>query len=339
MRRPVVILLALAACATTGGTVSSAPSTTAEGEADRRAALDQINQDVIVPAYDELTAAATGLVEATASLCSRASPRALTEARSAWETAWLAWLRTTAHSASIDEMRLEASFAFAPDIEGIEALVESGEPVTVDAMRQLGADQRGLRAIEWLFFGTGSDALVEGAGRRCQMAESAATLVEEAARTVTEGLDESSSDRSTQEELDDVVNDLIFAVQEVADRRLGIATGSTNEGVPAPGEAQGAAGIGGREAEAVIEGVAAVYEGGLSPLVAAGFAATDERVLSRLTDLGELLGALPDSFEEASPQDLAAAEEATRALHRTLSTEVVSVLGVTLMFGDTDGDS
>ena len=48
---------------------------------------------------------------------------------------------------------------------------------------------------------------------------------------------------------------------------------------------------------------------------------------------------LPDSLEEADPDDLAAAEEALRALHRTLSTEVVSVLGVTLMFGDTDGDS
>ena len=54
--------------------------------------------------------------------------------------------------------------------------------------------------------------------------------------------------------------------------------------------------------------------------------------------LGELL-VLPDSLEEADPDDLAAAEEAARALHRTLSTEVVSVLGVTLMFGDTDGDS
>jgi hypothetical protein len=51
--------------------------------------------------------------------------------------------------------------------------------------------------------------------------------------------------RSSQEELDDVVNDLIFAVQEVADRRLGIATGSTNKGVPAPEEAHGTAAMGG----------------------------------------------------------------------------------------------
>ena len=41
-------------------------------------------------------------------------------------------------------------------------------------------------------------------------------------------LDDTPSDRSSQEELDDVVNDLIFAVQE--GRPLpGIATGSTNE--------------------------------------------------------------------------------------------------------------
>jgi hypothetical protein len=58
-----------------------------------------------------------------------------------------------------------------------------------------------------------------------------------------------------------------------------------------------------------------------------------------MSDLSELLAALPASLENADPADLAAAEEAARALHRTLSTEVVSVLGVTLMLGDTDGDS
>ena len=92
----------------------------------------------------------------------------------------------------------------------------------------------------------------------------------------------------------------------------------------------------------MIEGVDAVYgvvEKGLSTLVAAGFAATDERVLARLAELGELLAALPDSLEEADPRRPGRSGRSGRALHRTLSTEVVSVLGVTLMFGDTDGDS
>ncbi|HEX2368275.1 MAG TPA: imelysin family protein [Acidimicrobiia bacterium] len=345
MRWPAVILVALtvAACSASGGSVSSAPPTTVEGEADRRTALDQINDEVIIPAYGVLADSATDLVEATNMLCQQPSQDSLAEARAAWGAAWLAWLRTTAHSARVDEMRLEASFTFAPDIEGVEALLAGTDPVSVEAIRQLGADQRGLRAIEWLLFGPGSEALSGRAERRCQMAASASTVVEEAAATVLAALDDTQSEQRSQEELDDVVNDLIFAVQEVADRRLGIATGSTNDGIPAPGEAQGAAGIGAREAEAVIQGVAAVYEGGgkggLSPLVAAGFAATDERVLTRMSDLSELLAALPASLEKADPADLAAAEEAARALHRTLSTEVVSVLGVTLMFGDTDGDS
>jgi predicted lipoprotein len=337
VRRLTASLIAFALAGCSSGTVSTAPPTTAEGETDRRAALDQIEQAVIVPAYDELGDAANGLVEATTRLCSQPSRDALAGARAAWEESWLALLRTTAHSTRVDEMRLEASFAFAPDIDGIEELVEGTDPLTLEVVRALGADQRGLRAIEWLLFGPGARRLAEGAQRRCQMTASAATLVAEAATAVTDGLD--TSDRPSQEELDDVVNDLIFAVEEVADRRLGIATGSTNEGVPAPEEAQGAAGIGGREAEAVIDGVAAVYEAGLSSLVAAGFAATDERMIARLAELRELLAALPDSLEEADIADLAAAEEAARALHRTLSTEVVSVLGVTLMFGDTDGDS
>ena len=81
---------------------TTAPPTTAEGEADRRAALDQINNEVILPAYAELEDAAFRLVDATTALCARPSGEAHTEARAVWEETWLAWLRTTAHSAQVE---------------------------------------------------------------------------------------------------------------------------------------------------------------------------------------------------------------------------------------------
>ena len=149
------------------------------------------------------------------------------------------------------------------------------------------------------------------------------------------------SDRSTQEELDDVVNDLIFAVQEVADRRLGIATGSTNEAsrplrkpkaLP-PLETRG--GGGHRRCRRRLRGVA---REGCHPWWLQG-SPPPTSASSPVWPTSANCSARSPTRSKRPPRDLAAAEEAARALHRTLSTEVVSVLGVTLMFGDTDGDS
>ena len=92
---------------------------------------------------------------------------------------------------------------------------------------------------------------------------------------------------------------------------------STNDGVPA--EEARVLPASEREAEAVIEGVAAVYggggEGGLSPLVAAGFAATDERVLTRISTSANCRG-IARLARRSRPSRPGAAEEAARALHR-----------------------
>ncbi|HEV7761945.1 MAG TPA: hypothetical protein VGO78_23215, partial [Acidimicrobiales bacterium] len=55
----------------------------------------------------------------------------------------------------------------------------------------------------------------------------------------------------------------------------------------------------------------------------------------------ETVGALPDSIPDtlAAPDDLAAASDAAAQLKVVVSTEVASLLGVTIGFSDADGDS
>ena len=75
---------------------------------------------------------------------------------------------------------------------------------------------------------------------------------------------------------------------------------------------------------------------GLSHLVELAFAPTDERMNERLeAAIGVLSAATSDPGEEA----YLSAYEAVAAVHRTLTTEIASQLGATLMFGDSDGDS
>ena len=68
---------------------------------------------------------------------------------------------------------------------------------------------------------------------------------------------------------------------------------------------------------------------------------TAERLDEALVAATATVGALPDSIAAtlAVPDDLAVAAEDAAELKVVLSTEVASVLGITIGFSDADGDS
>jgi predicted lipoprotein len=148
----------------------------------------------------------------------------------------------------------------------------------------------------------------------------------------------------------DVVNHMIFALGDVGDARLGRASGDVT-GTPEPAEVDaGRAQRALLDSADMLDGVVEVYAGGQGedPDDAAGVRAVvasmsedaaeslDEQFAAAAAAIDAIPAPLAENTDPAPARD---AYEAVRAAQTTMLTEVASLLGVTLTFGDADGDS
>jgi predicted lipoprotein len=148
----------------------------------------------------------------------------------------------------------------------------------------------------------------------------------------------------------DIVNNMIFALGDVSDRRLGRASGDVTE-TPSPAEVDaGRAQRALLDSADILDGVVDVYHGGggadgdaqagIRAVVASmsedAAAALDEQFAAAAAAIDAIPAPLAENTDPAPAHD---AYEAVRTAQTTMSTEVASLLGVTLTFGDADGDS
>jgi predicted lipoprotein len=330
--------------------------------------LDTLATGVIVPGYTDLVDALGGLGGALDDLCAQPSPAGLDAARSAWGTAALAWQRTRPVSVGpAMDRRLMSSVAYPTRPDDVAEVLAGTGPVTPETLADSGASARGLATVELLLFEPdASDALAAGPadGRRCTYAAAATTLAGDAARVVLddwtgEGEGEGSDggdpytdqfvagmDGDPQKSLSAVVNEVAHALQTLDDQGLrGIAVAESPDDVPT-NQRDGAAGHRVADLEALLDTVQLVIEGpggddGLGRLVTARSEQTGQRLDDALATAVETVGALPDSIPDtlAASDDLAAASDAAAQLKVVVSTEVASLLGITIGFSDADGDS
>jgi hypothetical protein len=148
----------------------------------------------------------------------------------------------------------------------------------------------------------------------------------------------------------DVVNNMIFALGDVSDRRLGRASGDVT-GTPLPAEVDaGPAQRALLDSADMLDGVVEVYEGGrgadgddasgIRAVVASMSADAAEVLDEQFAAAAAAIDSIPAPLAaNTDPAPVHAAYEAVRAAQVTMSTEVASLLGVTLTFGDADGDS
>lgn len=100
------------------------------------------------------------------------------------------------------------------------------------------------------------------------------------------------------------------------------------------------------DARDALDGFARAYLGsedapGLTIVVAGKSASVDRRVRDALEAAEQALAAVPEPLRTAlvdAPEQVVAARDAVRELRRVLSTEVASLLGVTVSLSDNDGD-
>ena len=317
--------------------------------------LDELGAAVIVPAYEQLAANAQALEQAAGALCAEPSEVTGADAHAALRAARASWKYTEAMWVGpVMERRSWAliDWPIAPD--EIEALIadESAE-IDVDRLaRRVGADQRGLGAIEHLLGNRegGTAALTDP--RRCTyLATTAAVVADAAERLLTDwrtSWEDGGPYRSVFSDpdsagLDSIVSEALFLL-EIIDLELGTALGVMDGPADADAIVEGPAALGVVDLEQRLSGLRAVLIGdgdaeGLGPLLGDELS---DRLAAELAEAEAAVGALEPPLRRAavrSTDAVAAAKDAVKVVQVTVSTEVVGRLGVTVGFSDADGDS
>lgn len=355
------LLATLAACASDG-----------PGEAET---LASVTDNVIVPRYEALASETDALRGAIATACASPSDATLTAARDAWRRSVAAWTQSEASGVGPAQDRRSASRIAWPIVqpERIDALIAERPDITAGAAgSEISSTQRGLWAIEHVLFAADAPAgLASGSGRCAYLAAVAQVAADEASalldewRVAKDGggppykdyfTARSAQGLITSDAVAELVRTQAFLIRTIVDMRLAGAMGLRGEPDPSaiPG---GAAENALADLRNQIEGMRAIYEGaagegangesapdghGISALVAPRSADADSRVRERFAASSAAMDALGAPLRQAAAQRSPEAQALLQALmdlQTTLSTEVVSLLGVSVGFSDADGDS
>ncbi|MDI1483487.1 imelysin family protein [Polyangium sp. y55x31] len=357
-------------------TAASCETPTADDTA-QRAVMHDLAYEVMLPIYDELEKEALPLPPAVAAFCDAPTEDTLKAAQAAWRAARVPWKHAEAFRfGPVEDLRIGSAIDFWPARpDSIEsAITAAPEPVTAAHIASLGVSTKGLPALEYLLFDPagGNAAILASLGsadatgkKRCAYARALAETIAADVTTAQEAwsleggafVDQvaKAGSGSTlfltgQDGIARVVNLLVFAMQAVAENRVSGPLGAVSGVGPDPTIVES------RFSDNSIEdllgtlrGVEDVYLGrhgdrsgrGITELVAARSPAIDSSVRKAFTDAAAAVSAIPAPLRTAITNDPAAvtkAHDALRVLRRLLSTDVASVLGVSVTLSDNDGD-
>ena len=371
-----IAALAAIACASAGdpagqGTTGEArgDATEASGDAapSKQEVITSLTDGLILPRFRSVAEEMSDAQAALHALCSDPSPEALADARTGWREARAEWLRSQAiWFGPVMDRRSRSLVDWAPvDPERIEKSLSKRETVTANDVREfLGATQRGMGAIEYVVFGDDTEVLAslgERGGIRCQYltalgdvaAEETAAVVADWAGDGTDSDGYAGYFKGTanialvdQQAVDEVVRTSVFITRSISDMRLGKALGAA-DGHPDPSAIPGGAGNNAvSDLRNQVLGMRDTYQGadgtlGISDLVRGVSPAADERMRGHFQQALAAVDGLGEPLRETVAQDPGPAQLAyqrMQELQRALNTEVVSLLGVTVGFSDSDGD-
>ena len=347
-------------------THTEAPPASPTPEGTTRAeVLQSLMAHVFLPGYTEADEGMARLKQSVEELCSSPSEAALSAARDAWREARLTWLRTESYCFGPAMDRRSASLVdwWPIDVAKIERNLVGEEEITPERVGEfLSATQRGLGTAEYLLFGPGSESLADGQGdqQRCAYLRSVAVVVrEEVAGILSDWQGTEETDRYAgyfdgtgslalfdSDAEAEVVRSLVFQVRSIANMRLGASLGM-DVAADASAIPTGDADNSREDLLSQLDSIASVYRGaegglGLSARVASVSEETDARMLEAIESTIAATRSLEGSIIShltANPAQVRAVYDSMKQLQRVLNTEIVSLLGVSVGFSDTDGDS
>lgn len=370
----VVLWVALAAAATSCTFVDS----TSSSQDTRRRMLEELADGVIMPMHRDFEASAAALDAAAQALCAAPDAGKLQATQEAWHTARRDWRRmeVIAFGPYLEEpLRFQPKIDFWPAREDtILEVLEGDSALTVEAVASFGAPARGLPVIEYLLFISG-DATPDAAlarfedadlgARRCAYLTALSGDVANNATALREAWDPEAGDfvgEITRAGQDSATFDTLeMAVSEVVSRmgyvcenmrrdRLNPPLGADSGGAPQPELVESR--FSDRSIQDIRDGlfgVKALYTGVYGDNDVLGFGDYAERrgqpldatFNAQYDALLATLDAIEAPLREAvvdTPATVEAALEPSRALQRTIQTDLTAVLGASTTFNDTDGD-
>ena len=360
MRRAALLLPAMSVLllSLTGCTSSDAPSD--------REVLISLTDEVVVPAYESLAQDMAQLHRDVEALCNAPEEAALEAARQSWRNARASWMTTEAMwFGPVMDRRSVRLVDWSPtNVEGIDQMLVEGRVLSPNEVCEvLASNLRGFGAIERLLFGSDEIAAPYTPDPLCAYLTALTEVAnEEAGGILSEWLEAAEgrppykdyfSDRASSAILPsaavaEVVRTQVFLTRAIVDMRLATAMGLR-------GDAADLTAIPGTDADNGLDdlrnevlGMQAIFEGrgeeglGISDLVHPLSEDTDQRLrdhfAAAIAAIDAVEGPLRVAIEER-PEQIRALHENLQNLQITISTEVVSLLGVSVGFTDTDGDS
>ena len=351
------ILLMVTAC-------SSGPSVS------RGDVLISLTENVILPSIETVDEETSQMRDAVVALCDAPSETTLIQARDEWRGAKDAWMRSRAIGFGPAMDRRSRSFVdwWPVEPERIENTISTKDSITSEYVREfLSTTQRGLGAIEYLLF-EGDDVvtvLSNPETLRCEYLVAAADV----ATTETSGLlsdwtvgpsgDAPYADQFTGQAassllplaaISEVVRTSVFLLRSITDMQLGSALGMNDSEADPLAIRSGPAMNGVADLHNQVLSIKDAYTGlegtsedvyGVGALVSGLSEDADERMLASFSKAIDAISELEEPLDEAIHNDVATvrnAYDALKELQVALNTEVVSLLGITVGFADTDGD-
>ena len=335
----------------------------------RQEVLVNLTDQVIVPRFQTVSEEMGAMRDELHGLCSEPTSANLQASRTRWRQARASWMRSQAMwFGPVMDRRSRTLVDWAPvDPERIEDTLGQRDSVSASDVREFfGSTQRGLGAIEYVIFGDDADVLAsleDPEGIRCQYLTALGDVV---AREMTDVLLGWTGDGTNgggyasyfngtanialveQQALDEVVRTSVFLTRSIADMRLGQALGSDG-GIPDPSAIPGGNGHNAvADLRNQVIGMQDMYLGGnteeapgVDDLVNGVSAEANDRMLAHFTATLAAIDQLQEPLQSTvvdNPEPALAALQQAQELQRALNTEVVSLLGVTVGFADTDGD-
>ena len=325
----------------------------------RQDVLGDLADEVIIPAYDNFLNSSSSLAESVSNLCltlsgSDATEGALSSVHDALEAARANWSFSEAMWVGpVMERRSRAVIDWDIDAEQIEArIADTSFALTADNLAgRVGADERGLSAVEYV---VGSPSAPETAiaklanPRYCEYLAAATQVVAAEAELLVSDWTTSFEDgppyRTVLSDpdgsgIDDIVNGAFNLLRKTSDMELRPAVNGDLDAVK-----EGPLGLGVADIQEHLAGIRAVLIGTSGPMGLSELLGDDitDRLAARLDAADAAVSAITPTLRVAAaenPNSLSEAYEALKDLQMTISTEVVSKLGVALGFSDTDGDS